>query len=103
MFRVKKNDIVEIMAGDDAAKRGRLLRVLPEKKKVIVEGIAVVTKHLRPSQQAPQGGRIRKEMPVAISNVAPVCPHCDRGVKVRTAANEAGKKVRLCKKCGNEI
>jgi len=103
MFRIKKNDVVEVMAGDDLSKRGRVLRVLPDRGKVIVEGIAVVTKHLRPSQQAPQGGRIRKEMPLSLSNVALVCPHCDRGVKIRTGTNEAGKKIRICKKCRNEI
>ena len=103
MFRIRKNDVVEVLAGDDVSKRGRVLQVLPDRDKVVVENIAVVTKHLRPSQQAPQGGRIRKEMPMALSNVALLCPHCDRGVKVAVRRNEAGNKVRVCKKCGNEI
>ena len=97
-----KNDTVEVISGNDRGKRGRVLQVLPKKDKVLVEGVRYIWRHVRPSQQNPQGGRVQKESPVDASIVLPVCPSCDRGVRVRFEGDGAGK-VRVCSRCGGEI
>ena len=102
MLRIKKNDLVEVIAGNDKGKRGRIIRVIPEDNKVLVQGLNLRYKHVRRTQQNPQGGRIRREFPMHISNVALVDPSSDTptrfGVKV-----ENGKKVRYAKKSGEVI
>ncbi len=107
-MHIRKGDIVEVIAGDDASTpgtrtTGRVLRVLPDKKKVVVEGINRVYKHLRPDQRNPQGGRLSKEMPIDISNVLLYCSTCSRGVRVGRRYGTDGKKERYCKKCGNSL
>jgi large subunit ribosomal protein L24 len=99
-MHVKKEDIVEVLAGDDKGKQGRVLEVLPDKGKVIVEGVNRVYKHLKPSQKNPQGGRLSKEMPVDASNVLLVCPSCRRGSRIGKRYDEEGRKERYCKRCG---
>ncbi len=106
---IKKDDIVEIITGDDAGTAksrvtGRVLRTLPDENKVIVEGINRVYKHLKPSRANPQGGQLSKEMPIDVSNVMLFCPNCRRGVRVGKRYAEAdGHKERYCKKCGNGL
>jgi large subunit ribosomal protein L24 len=99
-MHVKKDDTVEVQAGDDKGKTGRVLEVLPDKGKVLVEGINRVYKHLKPSQKNPQGGRLSKEMPVDASNVLLVCPSCRRGVRIGRRYGDDGRKERYCKRCG---
>lgn len=102
MQRIMKNDTVEIVSGNDRGKRGRVLQVLPERDKVLVEGVRFIWRHVRPSQQNPQGGRVQKEAPLQASNVMVVCSSCERGVRVRFSST--GKvKIRVCARCGNEI
>jgi large subunit ribosomal protein L24 len=81
--RVRKDDIVEVIAGDHRGARGKVLRVLPDKQRVVVEGVNMVYRHVRRSRQNPQGGRIQKEAPIHLSNVMPVNPKTDRGTRVR--------------------
>src|SRR5438105_15177411 len=86
-MHIKKDDIVEIITGDDAGTpkartTGRVLRVLPDRNKIVVEGINRVYKHLKPSRQNPQGGRLSKEMPINVSNVMLYCSTCRRGVRI---------------------
>src|SRR6516162_1964906 len=105
---IRKDDIVEVITGDDAGdakarKTGRVLRVLPDKGKVVVEGINRVYKHLRPSRQNPQGGRLSKEMPIDVSNVMLVCPKCNRGVRFGHRYSDDGQKQRYCKSCGGGL
>ncbi len=90
---VKKGDTVEVIAGDHKGEQGKILRVLPDRSRVIVEGINMVYRHMRPSRRYPQGGRIQKEAPIHISNVLPVDPKTGRGARVRfeTTRDEAGK------------
>ncbi|MHC4712340.1 MAG: 50S ribosomal protein L24 [Planctomycetota bacterium] len=102
MQRVMKNDTVEIIGGNDRGKRGRVLQVLPREEKVLVEGVRYIWRHVRPSQQNPQGGRVQKEAPIEISKVLPVCPACERGVRVCFKGQGRGK-VRVCARCGHEI
>src|SRR6266852_5872578 len=105
---IRKDDIVEVITGDDAGdakarKTGRVLRVLPDKGKVVVEGINRVYKHLKPSRQKPQGGRLSKEMPIDVSNDLLYCSTCRRGVRIGRRYKNEGAKERYCKKCGNML
>src|SRR3954453_10152981 len=104
-MNIRKDDQVEVITGDDRGTRenrriAKVLRVLPEKNKVVVEGVNRVYKHLKPSQKNQQGGRLSKEMPVDASNVMLYCPRCSRGVRVGHQFNDAGQKQRVCKACG---
>ena len=102
-MNIRKDDTVIVMTGDDAGNTGRVLRVLPHKGKVVVEGINKVYKHVRPNRRNPQGGRLSKEMPVDVSNVQVLCPACRRGVRVGRRYTAEGRKERYCKKCGGHL
>ena len=102
-MQIRKDDIVEIITGDDASSTGRVLRVLPDKDKLVVEGINRVYRHMRPNRRNQQGGRLSKEMPISVSNVLLVCSTCRRGVRVGKRLNAEGRKERFCKKCGNGL
>ena len=107
-MHVHKDDIVEVITGDDAGgpkarTTGRVLRILPKEHKVVVEGINRVYKHLKPSRQNPQGGRLSKEMPIDVSNVLLYCSTCRRGVRIGHRYSDEGRKERYCKKCGNTL
>jgi len=101
-LHIKKGDMVEIIAGDHKGAMGRVLRVIPEKNKVVVQGHNVAKKHVRPSRRNPQGGRIDIEQPIHISNVLPVNPKSSRGSKVHYQIDEDGSKKRLATD-GSEI
>ncbi len=92
---IKKGDMVEIIAGDHKGATGRVLRVIPEKQRVVVQGHNIAKKHVRPSRKDPQGGRINVEQPIHISNVLPVNPKSSRGSRVHYQVNEDGGKKRL--------
>ncbi|PWT87880.1 MAG: 50S ribosomal protein L24 [Proteobacteria bacterium] len=107
-MHIRKDDIVEVIAGDDAGTAkspttGRVLRVLPDEGKVVVEGINRVYKHLKPNRRNAQGGRLSKEMPVDASNVLLYCATCRRGVRIGRRYGADGHKERYCKKCGNSL
>jgi len=103
MLKVRRDDEVVVLTGDDKGLRGRVLRVLPERRKVVVQGVNLVYKHVRPSQKNPQGGRLSKEMPVDMSNVAVYCPSCDGPARVGARFLPNGQKERRCKRCGNSL
>lgn len=98
-MHVRTDDIVEVITGDDKGTRGKVLRVLPAQRKVVVEGVAKVLKHVRRSQRNPQGGRLSKEMPIPLSNVMLVCQACNAATRTGVQILEDGSKVRFCKKC----
>lgn len=106
-LKVKKNDNVEVIAGKDKGKRGRVVRVFPKTGRVMVEHINMVKRHekLRVGQgrSGTQGGIITKELPIDISNVLVVCPHCDKGRRMGTAVEEGGVRRRVCRNCGGDI
>jgi len=107
-MNIRKDDIVEIITGDDAGTpkgrtTGRVLRVLPDEHKILVEGINRVYKHLKPNRRNAQGGRLSKEMPIDVSNAMLVCSTCRRGVRVGRRYNADGSKERYCKSCGNSL
>ncbi len=82
-FHIKKNDTVEVIAGNHKGERGKILRMIRDKNLVVVEGVNMVYRHVRPSRRHPQGGRIQKEAPIHVSNVLPVDPKTNRGQRVR--------------------
>ena len=102
-LNVKKGDLVEVLSGKDKGKRAHILRAMPKENRVVVEGVSIVKKAVRPNQQNQAGGIVSQEAPIDASNVALVCPKCDRGVRVGHVINAEGKKVRVCKKCGAEL
>ena len=102
-MNVKKGDKVKIIAGKDKGKESTIIRSLPQKQRVVVEGANMMKKAMRPTQQNPQGGIMSVEAPIHVSNVMVVCPECKQPTRVSHRVNEAGKKVRVCKKCGKDI
>ncbi|MGO8746598.1 MAG: 50S ribosomal protein L24 [Thermoguttaceae bacterium] len=102
-MHIKSNDTVEVIAGDDAGVRGRVLRINREAGKVVVEGVAKVFKHVRRSQKNPQGGRLSKEAAVQLSNVLLVCTSCNKPTRTGSRLRDDGTKERYCKKCGAGI
>ena len=99
-MNVKKGDRVEVLSGKDKGKRGVVLRAIPEDGKVVVEGVAVVKKATKPNPTNQQGGIIPTEAAVDVSNVALVCPSCDKATRVGHGIDDEGRKTRVCKKCG---
>lgn len=92
---VKKGDMVEVITGEHKGTAGRVMRVIPSKNRVVVEGVNRRYKHVRPSRKYPQGGRIQIEQPVHISNVLPINPKTSKGTRVKFATDEKGGKKRL--------
>jgi len=98
-YKIKKNDQVMVISGREKGKTGRVIRVIPEKAKVVVEKLNMVKRHTRPTQKS-KGGIIEKESPVSISNVMLICERCKVPVRVGKKILEDGGKARYCKKCG---
>jgi len=92
--RIRKDDIVEVIAGDSKGARGKVLRVLVDDQRVLVEGVNMVVKHLRRNRQGTGGGRVRKEAPIHISNVMPINPKTNRPTRVRFATAVVNGKVK---------
>ena len=91
---VRKGDMVEVISGDHKGQQGRVLRVNPKRDVVVVEGVNMVYRHVRPSRRNPQGGRLEKEAPIHISNVLPVDPKTGRGARVRfTTERDASGRI----------
>lgn len=91
--KVRKDDQVEVISGEHRGQKGKVLRVIPKRDLVVIEGVNLVYRHLRPSRKNPQGGRIRKEAPLHVSNVLPIDPKTGRGARVRfeVVRDSAGK------------
>lgn len=99
-FHIKKNDLVMVISGRERGKSGRVLKVLPEKKKLIIEKINFIKRHTRPHGQQKRGGILEKEAPLHISNVALLCEKCNKPVRIGHRTVEGNKKARYCRKCG---
>jgi len=99
--KLKKGDTVKVLSGKDKGKTGKIIRVIPEEDRVIVEKINLIKKHKRPDQKS-KGGILEKEAPLHVSKVGLLCGKCNKSVRVRSKIIEDGKKVRLCSQC-NEV
>ena len=102
-LHIKKNDTVVVHAGEDKGKTGKVLKVLVEKNRALVEGVNMVSKSTKPSAQNPQGGIVKQEAPIHISNLSLVDPKSGKATRVGIKVTEDGKKVRIAKKSGEEI
>ncbi|MCS6866444.1 MAG: 50S ribosomal protein L24 [Gemmataceae bacterium] len=100
---LRKDDIVEVIAGDDKGTRGKILRVLRKENKVVVEGVNRVYRHLKPSRRNPQGGRLSKEMPIAASNVMLIDPVQNVPTRVGVRYLPDGSKELYAKKSGSRL
>jgi len=105
---IRKNDQVYVLRGKDRGKTGRVLIVLPEKSRVVVEGVQMIKRHTRPNPQKNiKGGIVEKEAPIDISNVAIVCKNCNKPTRIGIAVLDATVKPRrverTCRKCGNSL
>ena len=103
MAHVRRGDTVVVVAGKDRGKRGKVLRVVPGKGRVVVEKINMIKKHQRPTQKLRQGGIIEREGPLALSNVLVVCPRCDKPSRLGIKMLADGRKARTCRRCGESI
>jgi large subunit ribosomal protein L24 len=100
---VRRGDTVGVIAGRERGKRGKVLRVLMDKGRVLVEHVNMIKKHQRPTQKLRQGGIIEREGPLALSNVLLVCARCDKPARTGIKLLADGRKVRTCKRCGEAI
>jgi large subunit ribosomal protein L24 len=97
---IRTGDTVEVIAGNDSGRKSRVIKVDRETGKAIVEGVNGVKKHIRRSQKYPQGGVLKKDMPIQLSNLQYVCPSCSASARLGARFLEDGSKERFCKKCG---
>ena len=109
-LNVKKGDTVVVISGKDKGKKGKIMVAQPDDERVIVQGAAMVTRHIKPRKQGQPGGRIEKEGPIHASNVMLVCPKCDKPTRIahklkelEISGEKKQKSVRVCKKCGKVI
>jgi len=102
-MRIKKNDQVRVISGKSKGKEGKILRHIPAKGMVVVEGVNMVSRHVKPSQKNPQAGIIKQEAPIYACKVMLVCPQCGAATRVGSSFLESGKKVRVCRKCSEII
>lgn len=100
--RIKKDDIVIAISGDDAGKKGKVLRVLPKKGKAVVQGLRIVKKAIRRSESTPEGGFVERETPIQLSNLMPYDPDAKKGVRI-SRVREGGKWVRKSKATGKVL
>jgi len=100
---IKKGDTVYVLAGEDKGRQGRVLSIQADKNRAIVEGINIVSKSTKPTAKHPQGGIVKMEAPINISNLALIDPKSGKPTRVGIRFNEKGEKVRYAKKSGEEI
>ncbi len=102
-MKIRSNDQVVVIGGKDKGKRGKVHRVLLDKGKVLVEGVNIVKRHMKPRGIARQAGIVEKEAPITVSKVMLVCSKCNRPTRVGHAFLESGAKVRICRACGEAL
>jgi large subunit ribosomal protein L24 len=102
-LHIKKNDTVFVNAGESKGKTGKVLKVIVEKQRAIVEGVNMVSKSTKPSAKHPQGGIVKQEAPIHISNLNLIDPKSGKPTRISLKKNDEGKTVRIAKKSGEEI
>jgi large subunit ribosomal protein L24 len=102
-IHVRRGDLVGVITGRERGKRGKVLRVLTEKGRVVVEHVNMTKKHQRPTQKLRQGGIIEREGALALSNVLPICGRCDKPSRTGVKTLADGRKTRVCKRCGESM
>ncbi|MCH6567215.1 MAG: 50S ribosomal protein L24 [Nitrospinae bacterium] len=102
-WMVKKDDLVEVLTGKEKGKRGKVLRIVKGKDRVMVEKLMMVKRHTKPGQHSQQGGILEIEGTINSSNVGVICSSCDRPVRMKTKTLEGGRRVRACARCGEAL
>lgn len=102
-MRIKKNDTVRVIAGEDRGKEGKVLKVFPDKGRLIVEKVNLIKRHTRPSKAVPQGGIIEKEAPINETNVMLVCPKTGKPTRIGMEVAADGSRTRTSKKSGTPL
>jgi len=102
-MKIKKGDTVQIIAGKDRGKTAKVLKVFPKLEKILVEGVAMRKRHRRPRKAREKGQVVSLPSPIHVSNAMIFCKTCNRGVRIGYEILEDGKKLRICKKCKNEV
>ncbi len=102
-MKIRKGDKVAVIAGNYRGSEGRVMRVIPKRNRLVVEGVNRRTRHERPSEKNPEGGIVTFEAPIDASNVMLVCPHCDSPSRIRIRRDPDGTVERLCVRCANPI
>jgi len=103
MQKIKKNDIVQVTKGKDKGKKGKVISLIEDGSRVIVEGLNLAKKHKRQASQDKKGGIISIEMPLSVSNLMLVCKSCNKAVRVGVSTSKDGVKARICKACKEVI
>ena len=101
-MKIKKGDTVEVLSGNDKGKTGEVLEVIPKLQKVVVKGVNIRKKHVKPKKQGEEGGIISVECSIHSSKVNVVCPKCNKATRIGIQ-KEGKEKIRVCKKCGSKI
>lgn len=102
-MNIRRDDMVQVISGNEKGKRGRVLSVLKDKSRVIVEGVRMMKRHTKPTARDPQGGIIEREAPIQVSNVQIVCPKTDLPTRLRKIKLDSGKYVRVSVRSGEMI
>ncbi|MCK5578538.1 MAG: 50S ribosomal protein L24 [Planctomycetes bacterium] len=102
-MNIRKNDVVKVISGSSRGKEGKVIRTITSKSKILVQGVNIIWKHMKRSQQHPHGARIQKESPINVSNVLLVCTSCNKPTRVNYKTTSGGDKNRICKKCKQVI
>jgi large subunit ribosomal protein L24 len=102
-MRLKKNDTVRVITGEDRGKEGKILKVFPDKGRIIVEKVNMIKRHTRPSKMVPQGGIIEKEAPINATNVMLVCPNTGKPTRIGAQVLVDGSRARVSRKSGEMI
>ena len=102
-MNIKKGDTVLVITGKDTGRKGKVLKVIPKDKRLVVEGVNKAKKHQRPSRAIPQGGILQIEAPLNVSNVMLLCTKCNKPTRIAKKFLDNGSKVRVCKNCGEVV
>ncbi len=107
-MHVRRNDQVLVLSGEYRGKKGKVLKIFADQNRVIVEGISFIHRHMRPSNKMPQGGIIKKEAPINVSNVMVICPKCNTPTRIKRdflgkEGQNSRRKARVCKNCSEMI
>lgn len=102
-MKLKKGDTVLITSGKDKGKTGKIEKVLPKTNHILVTSVNIIKKHVRPTKKNPHGGVIQINMPFSVANAMLICPRCNKPTRVGFKMLDAGKKLRICKKCKESV
>ena len=99
-LHVKKDEVVKVLSGEDKGKKGKVLAVNPDKRTVLVEGVNMRTKHVKPRSAQQPGGIVKQESPINASKVMIICKSCDEPSRIARRVSKSGDREKVCKKCG---